>query len=82
MDSTCWRIRGSYCSSKKLIREVIKIPNLPLNQDIEKLKDARDKLAAVYKNEATDDVFDNGNLSTLNSAILNVENVIKMLEER
>jgi len=52
------------------------------NQNIEKLKDVRDKLATVFKSEVTDDVYDNGLLNTLTSAIVCVENAITVLGGR
>lgn len=50
--------------------------------NIDKLKGVRDKLAQVFKDEVTDDLHDNGNLSNLYSAIITVEKVIEALEKR
>jgi len=49
---------------------------------IDKLRDARDKSAEVYEAEVQDEVFDNGLLDTLNSAIKSLELAIKLLEKR
>ena len=49
--------------------------------DIEKLKDARNKVAEVYESQATDEVADNGNLTSLNSAILTLNEAIKKIEK-
>lgn len=48
--------------------------------DIEKLIVARDKIAEVYESQATDDIIDNGNLSSLNNALLNLNVAIKKLQ--
>jgi len=48
--------------------------------DIEKLKTARDKIAEVYQNQAIDDLSDDGNLSALNNALLNLNIAIKKIE--
>lgn len=50
-------------------------------EDILKLKDARNKIAEVYEAQATDDVADNGNLTSLNSAILTMNEAIKKIEK-
>ena len=50
--------------------------------DIEKLKTARDKIAEVYESQATDDLVDNGNLSALNNALLNINIAIKKIEQQ
>ena len=49
---------------------------------IEKLTVCKDKLAQVYKDEVSDDVYDNGLLTLINSAVLSVEQAIKNLNER
>ena len=49
------------------------------DEDIEKLKDARNKVAEVYKSQATDDADDNGNLTALNSALLMLNEAIKKI---
>ena len=49
-------------------------------EDIIKLKDARDKIAEVYESQAIDDAPDDGNLTSLNSAILTINNAIKKIE--
>ena len=48
--------------------------------DLEQLIRVRKDLANVYKSQATDNILDNSNLSTLNNAILNVNSVIRWLE--
>ncbi len=50
-------------------------------EDIQKLKDARDKIAEVYKKQATDNQPDDGNLTTLNGAILTLNAAIKNIPE-
>ncbi|GAF89331.1 unnamed protein product [marine sediment metagenome] len=52
------------------------------NPNLEKLKDARDKIAEVYEAEAKDEHHDNGNLTTMNDAILHIESAIDTLEKR
>jgi len=49
---------------------------------INKLKNARDKLADCYEEEATDDLRDNGNLISIHEAILSIENAISLIEKR
>ncbi len=51
-------------------------------EDIEKLKTARDKIAQVYKDEATDEFHDNGNLINMHQAIIHIEQAIQILEKR
>ena len=51
-------------------------------EDIQKLKDARDKIAEVYESQATDDLTDNGNLTKLNNAILSVNESIKEIQSQ
>lgn len=48
--------------------------------DLEQLKKVVRELANVYKTQVTDEISDNGNLTTLNNAILNVKVAIKWLE--
>jgi len=48
--------------------------------DLEQLKKVVKELANVYKTQVTDEISDNGNLTTLNNAILNVKVAIKWLE--
>ena len=55
---------------------------MDLQEEIDKLIDARDKIAEVYESEATDEVPDNGNLSTMNEAILKINMAIKTLKAR
>ncbi|KKM97641.1 hypothetical protein LCGC14_1165990 [marine sediment metagenome] len=50
-------------------------------EDIKKLKDARDKVAEVYKSQATDDAKDNGNLTHLNNSILTLNETIIKIEK-
>ena len=54
--------------------------NVPQESDIEKLKDICKDLAKVYKNQVSDDITDNGNLTSLNNAILNTKSAIHSLE--
>lgn len=56
--------------------------NITLQSNIQMLKLARDKVAAVYANEATDEHYDNGNLTTMNNAILSIQNAIQTLKAR
>ena len=49
--------------------------------DLEQLKEVMKTLANVYKTQVTDNISDNGNLSTINNAILNIKNAIKWLED-
>ena len=53
-----------------------------VQDNIDKLKDARNKLAEVYESEVMDEVYDNGNLTTMNQAIISIEQAIKNLEKR
>lgn len=50
--------------------------------NLDKLRVARTNIAQVYEDEAIDETFDNGNLTTLNSALLCVEIVINNLKLR
>lgn len=50
--------------------------------NIEKLETARDRLANVYKDEATDDIMDNGNLIKIHEAIIKVEEALYELKQR
>ena len=52
------------------------------NNDLKQLKQVRGILASVYGTQVTDDLLDNGNLSELNNAILNVNKVIHWLEQK
>ena len=51
-------------------------------ENLNKLRTIRNKLAEVYASEATDETFDNGNLTTLNNALLCVEIVIRIIKLR
>lgn len=51
------------------------------DNDLKQLKEVVKELANVYKTQVTDDISDNGNLTTINNAILNVKNAIKWVEE-
>lgn len=53
-----------------------------LEENIETLKNCRDNVADVFKDEAVDEVFDNGNLSQLTTIIQGLENAIKTLSLR
>ncbi len=50
--------------------------------DLEQLKQVNKDLANVYKSQVTDKIMDNGNLTEINNAILNVKNVIRWLEKQ
>lgn len=66
----------TYHSTKKKVKKPRKM------SDIEKLKTARDKVAEVYESQATDDLVDNGNLSSLNNTLLNINIAIKSIEKQ
>ncbi len=51
------------------------------DEDITKLKDARDKIAEVYETQATDDASDNGNLTSLNNAVLTLNEAIEKIKK-
>ena len=53
-----------------------------MQDDFEDVETAIDKLAKVYKNQASDDLFDNGLLSEINSAIMHCETAAKTIKER
>ena len=46
------------------------------------LQHARDKVVEVYEEQATDDHVDNGNLSAMHNAVLNLNLAIKCLEKQ
>lgn len=48
---------------------------------INKLKSIRNELAALYKEKATDADDDKGELATIHSAIISVENTIQKLSQ-
>lgn len=50
------------------------------DNDLKQLKQVRGILASVYSTQATDSLVDNGNLTQINNAILNVNAAIKWLE--
>ena len=50
------------------------------DNDLLQLKQARGILASVYKTQATDKIVDNGNLTQINNAILNLNQAIRGLE--
>ena len=50
--------------------------------NLETLKSVRDKLAAVYKDEACDEHHDNGNLINIHQAIIHIEQAIQILKKR
>ncbi len=50
-------------------------------EDITKLKDARNKIAEVYESQATDNLPDDGNLTSLNSAVLTLNEAIRKIEK-
>jgi len=50
--------------------------------DIETLTLVKAALAKVYQSQVTDEIFDNGNLTSLNKAILLVSSVIEFIKTR
>ena len=48
--------------------------------DLKQLKACRDTLSNVYKSQVQDEIMDNGNLTTINNAILSINTVIAWLE--
>lgn len=50
--------------------------------NLRKCELAKSHLASVYKSEAEDETFDNGLLTALNNAILNVEEAISFIKKR
>lgn len=52
------------------------------SNDIEQLKEARNDLANVYKSQVLDKIKDNGNITHIHNAILEVETAIAILESR
>lgn len=50
------------------------------SNDLTQLKEVAKTLANVYKSQVTDNISDNGNLSTINDAILRVKAAINWLE--
>jgi len=50
--------------------------------NLEKLIEARDSLAQVYKNEACDELSDNGNLINIHQSIIHIEQAIQILKKR
>ncbi len=46
-----------------------------------KIESAREKVALVWNEMATDDTPDNGNLSELNSTVLLLNNVLKYIDK-
>ena len=50
--------------------------------NLQKLTYLRDKVAEIYRLEASDEFDDNGNLSQLNNAILNINSVLRHLKIR
>ena len=50
-------------------------------EDVAKLKDARNKVAEVYESQVKDEVADNGNLTNLNNAILTINEVIIVVKK-
>ncbi len=49
---------------------------------VEKLITARDKLAQLYKDEACDELQDNGNLINIHQAIIHIENALQIIRKR
>ena len=52
------------------------------NPNIQKLKDARALIAQVYEDEVNDELHDNGNLTILNNAVLNIAKALETIEGR
>lgn len=52
------------------------------NPNIAKLQDVIKEIAEVFKDEVDDGIHDNGNLSLMTDAIVAIENVIQVLENR
>lgn len=50
--------------------------------DLQKLKQCRELLSNVYKNQVNDDIVDNNNITEINNAILSLQNVIRWLESQ
>ena len=50
------------------------------SNDLTQLLAVRRTLANVYKTQVVDEIMDNGNLTVLNNAILNINQVIRFLE--
>jgi hypothetical protein len=55
---------------------------MPEETNITKLMGVREKLAQVYKDEASDDLYDNGTLTKINLCVSTVEQVIDTLKKR
>ena len=55
---------------------------MPRESSIQMLRVARDKLADVFHNEVTDDVYDNGLLGMLVAGVSAIEDSIRELEKR
>ena len=53
---------------------------MPTN--IEKLKTCKNVVTDIFSSEAKDDLYDNGNLTTLTEIIKYLESVIKLISER
>ena len=53
-----------------------------VNENRNKLNDAKNKLAEVYESEVSDDKYDNGNLDNINNAIKQTQLAIKELIAR
>ena len=51
------------------------------DNDLKQLIQCRKDLSNVYKSQVQDEILDNGNLSELNNAILNINRVIAFLKE-
>lgn len=56
---------------------------MPNAADLAKLRTARDKIAEVFSSQVCDDdVYDNGNLDSMTTAIKEVETVISKLNKQ
>jgi hypothetical protein len=49
---------------------------------IDTLKTMRNNLGALYESEVKDDLTDNGNLIAINNAIINIETIIAIIQNR
>ena len=53
-----------------------------LNISVRTLKQCRNMLAEVYKIEASDNAYDNGNLASIHQAVLATELAIEQIKKR
>lgn len=50
--------------------------------NIQKCETAKNLLVDVFSDEAKDELYDNGNLTTITEAIKGIENIIECLKKR